>query len=208
VAVPKTRIGVLQCLQTFATAKLAAWTNAKGAVATALGKEATINADTSNSQKTMTALKDQLKANVLACKATKLQAFYDALGKARTDRVTNLEAIVKAETAEAASVKRCEKAWYHPRGDITKAPLKCAATDCCGAAKGKVGGAGAVLTVELCQPKATESWTYVKPRDPMSTKAHTDASRKESTVFVFRCIEGAQMFAASATLLLSAWMLA
>jgi len=147
-----------------------------------------------------------LKTQVLACKGTHLTAYYTALGTARTDRVTKLENVVKAEAAEAGSIKRCERPWYQARGDVTKKPLECAAADCCGAAKGAVRGA--VLTVELCQPKATESWTYVKPRDPMTTTAHTDASRKEATKFVFRCIEGAQKLAASAAVLASAWMLA
>lgn len=103
-----------------------------------------------------------------------MDEYYAALTKARTGRITTLEAVIAQETTESTKVKRCEKplGWKKERGDMTKL---CGTGNCCGAAKGEVNGA--ILTIEACGATADKTFTYVTPRSPMGTTAYDSRTK-------------------------------
>lgn len=133
----------------------------------------------------------------MACKEAKLTAYLTAITTERAARISTLTDIIAQDATEAAAVTRCENP-PGPRKErrdfaaATGGVPACTGDNCCGSAKGNVNGA--VLTVEVCQPKTTETWTYTAPRAPMDTTAAAD--RTTDATFVFRCIETARNLAA------------
>lgn len=144
-----------------------------------------------------------LKA-VVACKSAEYDNFRTALAKAQADRDAKIEAIKKLDTAPKARGSdggRCEKPMTN--GDWARRG-KCADPEklCCGAATGTAPN-GATMTIEICQDKTKETYSYVGPRAPMAT------ALPAAVDLPFKCIGGAKQLAgAAAALIASVYMMA
>lgn len=210
----------LTAAKTAATASEAALTTPLSERATALAAvttaEAAVAAEwakiTTNTQELDAGIADlatkeaALLAAEVACKAAQYDAFKTALTTAEAERTAKLATIKNlVESAPVyalgATNGRCEKPMTN--GDWAKRG-KCAnaEADCCGAARG-VGPSGATMTIEVCQPKASQAYMWQPPRAPMATTWPAKVS------WDFVCIGGAtQLAGAAAALLASAYMMA
>lgn len=147
-------------------------------------------------------------AAIVKCQSAKYDAYRAALATAESGRNTKLAAIKKAldaakkaAPAAGATGARCEKATSNGTGRAARGAKTCPETDCCGAAKGKVGNAW--MTIETCQAKASKKWSYVGPRAPMA------AAAPAAVEWDFTCIDGAQkLYAAASALATFAYLMA
>lgn len=130
-----------------------------------------------------------------------------ALAGRQADRQTKLQAIEKLidgrkAIAHGATGGRCEKP--QTNGDRLRRGKCASENDCCGAASGRPkGAAGPLVTIEVCQAKTQETYSYQPMRGALDTADPATAS------WVFKCIGGAsKLAAAAAAALASAYMMA
>lgn len=174
------------------------------AIAKAKGQQALIDA---KQKEVDTATATHLAA-IVKCKENQYDAYRKTLATAEAKRKTDLAAIEKlvdaakdAKPKAGATGARCEKAMSNGTFRPKRGEKVCtAATDCCGAAKGAMGGA--TMTIETCQPKTTTKYKYQPPRAPMAT------AWPAKVEWPFVCIDGASKLAAAASALAAAYMLA
>lgn len=123
---------------------------------------------------------------------------------ARESTLTAIERLLDARKtiAHGATNGRCEKP--QSNGDHLRRGKCAAESDCCGAATGRPHGAtGPLVTIEVCQEKASKTWGYVAPRAPLAT------AEPAADPWPFKCIDGASKLAgAAAAVLTSAYMMA
>jgi len=133
-------------------------------------------------------------AAVVKCKEDAFDAFTAAKEAAKTERNAKLTAIENLKTAPKADFTdggRCEKSFAKP-GKRNEKTCRGSENLCCGAATGTAPN-GATMTMEICQDKTKESYSYVGPRLPMATVLPAAVD------LPFKCIQGAKKLAAAAT---------
>lgn len=175
----------------------------KGAKATSALKEKAIKA----ANVVVKGKVDALMKATTTCVGLKYDKFSTDMAQKKADRDSTLKAIEKMidarkTFAHGVTGGRCEKPASN--GDWLKRGKCAAETDCCGAATGRPNGAtGALVTIEVCQEKASKTYGYVAPRAPL---AKTDPV---AVNWPFACIGGAsQLAGAAAAVLASAYMMA
>jgi hypothetical protein len=148
------------------------------------------------------------------CMNTKYDNYKTTMNAAIQSKITDLKDIKSlldgaAKPAPGATNARCEKGLSQGNGRASRAAPCTDAANCCGAAKGPVVAAATwadapTMTIELCMPIATKTYSYVPPRAPMATTAPASTQS-----WPFACIAGASKLAAAATALATtAYMMA
>lgn len=180
---------------------------AEGDVKVAKSSLAALETTIKGNQKSIDAAEGDRKLKIVTCEGLKYDTFQTDVATKKSERDSTLKAIEKMidsrkTFAHGATGGRCEKP--QSNGDGLKRGKCTAATDCCGAATGRPNGAtGALVTIEVCQDKATKTWGYVGMRPPL---AKTDLV---AVNWPFLCIGGAsQLAGAAAAVLASAYMMA
>lgn len=144
---------------------------------------------------------------ITACEALAYDAYAAALVVAKDERAAKIAKIEKLiDTAEEAAPaakaagSRCELApsngTMRPGRFQGAENYVCAAELCCGAAVVPMPGqATTTMTVETCQPVATETYEWTPPRAPLATEWPAVVSAP------FACIDGAKKLAAAVSAL-------
>jgi hypothetical protein len=144
---------------------------------------------------------------ITACEAAAYDAYAAALAVAKDERAAKIAKIEKLiDTAEEAAPapkaagSRCELApsngTMRPGRFQGAENYVCAAELCCGAAVVPMPGqATTTMTVETCQPLATETYEWTPPRAPLATDWPAPVPAP------FACIDGAKKLAAAVSAL-------